>query len=235
MRAKPLVVLGAGAALLAPAPAAFADKQIEAAAPNRYTTPNVTMDQGERLTFLNRDGVLHDVTAVQTGEDRKPLFATPLVDRGQSAFVEGSQYLTTGSYAFLCSVHPEMKGTLNVSSAGTPAQRPGTGGGGGADTTAPVAEVAAKTGSVRKARKDRALKVAVTLDEAAKTTVRASLGGKSLSSRRLDLKAGTTVVVLRLDAADLRRIKKGRSIALSVAAVDAAGNKGTAKAGRKLR
>ena len=234
MRSQVITVAAGAAAVLAlAAPPALADERIEAAAPNRYTTPEVTMDQGERLTFLNRDGVRHDVTATQVGEDKKPLFSTPLIEQGQEVFVEGSQFLTTGSYDFLCTVHPEMKGRITVSGAGTPVPRPGSGP--TADTTPPVVSLAVKTGTVKKARKDRAVKVAVTTDEAAKVTVRVSTGGKSLGSRTVQAAAGTGVVVVRLDAADRRRLKKGRALSIRVSATDAAGNKATAKASRTLR
>ncbi|HYF28731.1 MAG TPA: hypothetical protein VD931_23520 [Baekduia sp.] len=221
------------AATLVAAPAALADKRIEAASPNRFTTPAVTMDQGERLTFLNRDFVMHDVTAVLTGPDRKPLFATPLLGRDQEAFVEGSQYLTTGAYDFLCSVHPEMKGQLTVTSAGTPQQRPGTGAP-GADTTAPAVRAAVATGTLRKARRDGALAVRVTLEEAARVTAVASAGGRTLGRRTVRAAAGTTAVRIRLDAADLRRLR-GRAVVVRVTAADAAGNRATARASRRLR
>ena len=48
------------------------------------------------------------------GPDNGPLFHTPLIGQNQEAFVEGSQYLTTGSYAFVCSIHQNMTGTLTV-------------------------------------------------------------------------------------------------------------------------
>lgn len=233
MRAKPLIALGTGVLVLAVAPpAANADKEIGAASGNRYAPAEVTIDQGEKLTFRNRDFVRHDVTSTQI-EGGKPLFATPLIGQNETAFVEGSQYLVTGTYDFLCTVHPEMKGRLVVTSGGTPVPRPGTGG--GADTTAPKAKLAVKTGTVRKARKDRALKVAVTLDEDAKVTLRASAGKTRLVTRTLNLKAGTKTVTLKLDRAGLRRVKKGRTISFSASATDAAGNKRSAKASRKLR
>jgi plastocyanin len=85
-----LVAVARAAALLGPA-LAWADKTVEAGPPNRFTTPEITMDQGERLTFDNGDTVSHDVTASAAGADGKPLFATGTVAAGKSAFVEGSQ------------------------------------------------------------------------------------------------------------------------------------------------
>jgi len=136
-----LLVLGTLVCALAWPSAAMADKRIEAGPSNKYTTPEVTIDQGEKLTFVNNDVAGHDVTATDKGPDGKPLFNTPIVNRGESAFVEGSQYLTAGHYAFLCSVHTDMKGTIHVTGNGTPKPRPGQPGGpaaGEKDTQAPT-------------------------------------------------------------------------------------------------
>src|SRR5918992_1543065 len=84
-------------AVLVPAGGAHADERIQAGPSIRYTTPSVTVDQGERLTFQNLDVVGHDVTATQRGPDGRALFRTPVIGGGQEAFVEGSQFLTTGS------------------------------------------------------------------------------------------------------------------------------------------
>jgi len=116
-------------------PGALADQDIVAntgAATTGFTTPNVTMAQGEKLTFQNNDAtVMHNVTSTDNGSDGKPLFHSATIGPG-SSFVDGSQYLTSGSYHFYCTLHPQtMTGTLTVSTAGTPVPRPGGGGGGG--------------------------------------------------------------------------------------------------------
>src|SRR5438132_65115 len=126
MAGRRVVAVALATALACPA-LAWADKTIEAAPPYRFVTTDVTMDQGERLTFHNGDTVTHDVTATQNGSDGQPLFKTPPVDGGKEAFVEGSQYLTAGHYEFICSIHPNMKGMLTVTSNGTPQPRPGSG------------------------------------------------------------------------------------------------------------
>src|SRR5688572_1620804 len=114
-------------AVLAPA-AALADERIEAAPQNRYTTPNIEIDQGERVIFRNGDVASHDVTADQKGPDGKPIFASALINRNEEAEVKGADSLTTGSYGYFCSVHPQMKGTINVNGNGTPKPREGAGG-----------------------------------------------------------------------------------------------------------
>ena len=212
--------------VLALAPAALADKRVEAASPNTYTTQNVTMDQGERLTFLNRDFARHDVTAVKTGSDNKPLFSTPLIGQNEEVFVEGSQYLTTGSYQFICSVHSNMQGTLNVTANGTPQQRPvsgGGGGGGGTDTTKPKLSV-----SIKQATRS-SMRLTVSVDEAATTTLRLRRGSRVIASRTIKADAATKRTVrLRY------RVPRGSRVTLTASAKDSAGNRTTLRRSRRV-
>jgi plastocyanin len=227
------------AAWLAVPAAAWADEKIVAQPPNRYATPSVTIDQGERLTFQNADVVSHDVTAEDVGPGNKPLFSSPLVAGGSEAFVEGSQYLTTGSYKFLCSVHPSMRGTLTVTSAGTPVPRPGSGGSGGggsggggggggqADTKAPAISVEVKASRASGVRRARALKVAVTVDEAADVQLTATVGskGKVVAAGSVGLgAAGTRMASLRLTRAGRRALSHAATVTVAAKAVDKAGN-----------
>jgi plastocyanin len=235
MRSRVVVaVLVMGAALGLAAVPAGADQRIEAAAPQRYTTPQVTMAQGERLTFANSDIAMHDVTAAQAGPDGAPLFASPLIAQGQEAFVDGSQYLTTGTYAFVCSIHANMTGSLTVTADGTPVPRPGVGGT-PADTTAPKVSAAVKTGTLRKARKDKALTIVVTLDEAAKIVAKATTGGTTLATARTSVGSGATKLRIALKAAARARLKAGRAVSIKVTATDAAGNRSTKTVKRTLR
>lgn len=225
--------LGAGAA-----PPALADEQIQAAPANRYATPNPTMDRGERLTFMNADLSSHDVTATQNGPDGKALFASGLTETGQTSLVEGSQYLVTGSYAFFCSVHPFMTGTLTVSGAGTPARRPGGGptGPAPADTAAPALRV-----RVKSARAKRFV-VRVTVGEAAKLSLKATarVRGRAVTVARgsaaLDA-AGTHSVPLKVTRAGAAALKGRRSLPVTVraSARDAAGNASAATVRARLR
>jgi plastocyanin len=91
---------------------------------NMFGSAVTTIDQGEQVTFQNADVSGHDVTANQTGDDGAPLFRSVVVSPGSSGPVEGTEYLTTGSYDFFCSIHPGMEATLEVTSAGTPVPRP---------------------------------------------------------------------------------------------------------------
>lgn len=110
--------------LLLGAQSAWADETITAIYPDRFLSGVTTIDQGEKVSFRNLDVVGHDVTAHDTGDDGKPLFGSSLVGPGMSGPVAQTEYLTTGSYHFFCSIHPGMEATLEVTSAGTPAERP---------------------------------------------------------------------------------------------------------------
>ena len=254
-RTKRATLAAVGLGLVWPA-AAWADKQITADPSNRYGTPEVTIDQGEKLTFRNNDVADHDVNATDRGPDGKPLFATPLVSNGQSAFVEGSQYLKTGRYQFFCSLHQNMKGTLNVTGNGTPQPRPAGGGGSGPaapgggggpaasdDKQAPAVGVTIMSRATRAVRRSRALRAQVTLDETAHVTLRAvarprpgaklitfAVGAAHLSG------AGKHRVRLRLTRAGRRALARKRQLAVVVVgtARDSAGNRARAEHGRTL-
>ena len=122
----------AGVTLLACAmPAsATADKVIEAQTVWRFDAMSYTMDQGEPLLFRNRDAVSpgpHNVVANDEGADGKPLFASKTIPNGQEAPVEGARRLKTGEYGFICTVHPFMEATLEVTDKGSPLPPPGSG------------------------------------------------------------------------------------------------------------
>ncbi len=82
-----------------------------------------TMDQGGLAPFQNQGANQHNVTATANGPDGTPLFSSPTIGTG-STVVNGTQFLTPGAYTFICTVHPQMVGTLAVSPSGTPVPRP---------------------------------------------------------------------------------------------------------------
>jgi plastocyanin len=80
-----------------------------------YATPAIAMSAGGQLSFTNLDIVQHDVTAEQRGPNGAPLFQSKLIGLGEATPVVGVDKLESGhSYAFYCSVHPGMRGTLIV-------------------------------------------------------------------------------------------------------------------------
>lgn len=91
-----------------------------------YAIPVVVVEQGATLTLANADFVPHTVTSQQICGDfswcstnpsdpkyNNPVFsgsAHPLT----TASIGGVPNLPPGQYAFYCSIHPRMKGTLIV-------------------------------------------------------------------------------------------------------------------------
>jgi plastocyanin len=227
------------------APAALADEQIVAAPPSQYTNPNVTIDQGEPLTFRNTDLARHDVASTQPGAVRNRLFSSDTIGNGETSLVEGSQYLTTGTYSFFCTVHPDfMKGTLTVTASGTPKPRPGSGGGGGGgggtpprpDTTPPGLSVSGGKAKAAPLKHGRPLRLAVGADEAVTLTVVVRLKSTRAARETVELgSAGTRKLALTLSRKVRSRIARGSRLTVTVAGRDAAGNAGSAKVTLKLR
>jgi plastocyanin len=183
------VLLAAGVS--AAVPLALGDQQVTAEPRDRYGTPTVTIAQGESVTFTNHDVDSHNVTATANGPDGKPLFASATISLGQTARADGTQYLASGSYQFDCTLHPFMKGTLVVTSAGSPVPRPGQPSGGsgpssgGGSTQAP--------GSTRKPRKHRHKRHKArhhTKGAASRTVVLRNL---AFSPRTLNVRSGDVV------------------------------------------
>jgi polyvinyl alcohol dehydrogenase (cytochrome) len=82
---------------------------------SNYATPAMVARVGGPLTFANSDIAQHDVTSVARRPDNSPLFRSPLVGLGQTAAVTGLADTVAGqTYAFYCSIHPGMKGTLAI-------------------------------------------------------------------------------------------------------------------------
>jgi plastocyanin len=108
------------------ASSAFAVAQPIVAGDNAYTQPTFTMDQGDRPVLQNTGPLnMHDVFSRTNGPDGALLFQSDTINPGQTATLNGTQYLTQGTYSFFCNVHPlEMSANLQVSGAGTPVARP---------------------------------------------------------------------------------------------------------------
>jgi plastocyanin len=119
-----LIAAIAVAALLFAGGIAFAASQtIVGQADNSFSAATYTSDQGEVVQFQNQGGS-HNVTARATGPDGGPLFRSATTSGGSTP-VNGTQYLSTGDYAFFCTVHPTtMNATLRITGAGTPQARP---------------------------------------------------------------------------------------------------------------
>jgi plastocyanin len=241
-KAVPVVLLVLGLA----SGAAYADQTIYAGPPNQFVGGDITMAQGERVTFTNVDTTTHDVTSKASGPDGKPLFASAKIGPGQSAPVAGTDYLTTGSYDYICSIHPFMTGTITVTAAGTPAQRPGSGSpppgqqqsASSSDTTPPSVTVKVLDTKRGLVRKRRSLQVSVRADEKATIGLVARSGKATVASGTARFEnEGTRKVSLKLTKAGLRWAKRSGTLRVVVTAraADAAGNGATATASGRLR
>jgi plastocyanin len=103
---------------------AFAVAQPIVAADDFYGAATYTMDQGDRPELQNIGANSHDATSRANGPDANFLFESPTIGSG-STTLDGTQYLTTGTYAFFCTTHPlSMSGNLQVSALGAPQARP---------------------------------------------------------------------------------------------------------------
>ncbi len=94
-----------------------------------FSAPTYSMSAGESPLVV-MPAVLdypHDVTSLAKGIDGRPLFESSEVGAGKSAVVNGAQYLSPGTYHFICSIHREptifgtrMEAYLVVGETGVP-------------------------------------------------------------------------------------------------------------------
>ena len=108
---------GAGAA------PAGAIERIDAAFLSEYSAEAYAIDQGEIVTFGNRDKFLSHGLVSDSGG----LFGASVITWGQVRLLRGAPFLTTGSYSFHCPIHQGMTAVLNVTAAGAPKPMDGTG------------------------------------------------------------------------------------------------------------
>jgi plastocyanin len=234
MRAKVAGVLTI--AVLALAPAAPADETVYAVPVDQYSSSVITIDQGEALIFRNLDLNRHDLVAKQQAGG-KPLFSTPLLSTGGEAVVQGVQQLKGGSYPFFCTLHNYMTGTLTVTGAGDPAPPPPAG-----DKSPPSVSLRILDSSVSKVRKNKKLRVEVTLDEGGNVSLAATMrqGKKNVTIARGTRglpRAGKATVSLTLTKAgqSTLRGKSSAAITVSGSAKDASGNTGRGSTKRTLK
>jgi plastocyanin len=84
-----------------------------------FSPGTVTVSEGEAVTWSNADGAAH--TASGDG------FDTERLDPGQSATVT---FPSAGTFAYVCAIHPQMRGTVVVEAATSDGGgAPATGGG----------------------------------------------------------------------------------------------------------
>jgi plastocyanin len=70
-----------------------------------FAPPTITIATGGEVTWVNEGQAPHDATADDDS------FATELLDPGES---ESVTFDKPGSYSYICSIHPQMTGTIEV-------------------------------------------------------------------------------------------------------------------------
>jgi plastocyanin len=202
-------MLGAGVALAA-------SEEIVAGPSEAFSKSTYTTDQGAVVQFRDLGGS-HNVTARQNGPDGKALFRSATISGG-TAPVDGTQYLSSGNYAFLCTVHPTtMNGTLSVTGAGTPLSRP-------------QAALSLKSKSLAKAIKKGIL---VSIEASTKidgVTLTAKLGKATIGKATVSLAAGAQADLVKLSKAGKSKLRARDTAKVTVTAEIPFGSPASAKA-----
>lgn len=74
-----------------------------------YDPDPVTIEEGGKAIWINRDSAPHTATA----EDGS--FDTGTLEEGK---LGSATFKESGTYAYICTIHPEMEGTVEVVAAG---------------------------------------------------------------------------------------------------------------------
>jgi plastocyanin len=196
---------------------ALASAPIVGTGTDTFTASTYTIDQGE-VGQLQVTGSSHNVTAHQNGPDGKTLFRTPTISGGTTG-VQGTQYLSAGSYTFFCSVHPTtMQATLVVSSNGTPQARPS-------------AQVSVRSKKLAKVSKKGVLVAITSSAKVDGASLVAKLGNATIG--KLDgvsLSAGQQFATVKLTKAGKSKLSKKSKASVSVTADIPFGSPATGKA-----
>ena len=94
-----------------------------------FSPTSVTVAVGDTVTWRNTGQAPHNATA----DDGS--FKTPTLNNGQSA---SHTFTQAGTFSYICTIHPQMKGTIRVLASDT-------GGGGGGGGVAPRARADQRT------------------------------------------------------------------------------------------
>ncbi len=161
--------------------------------------------------------VPHNVYADTKGADGGPLFYSSLAGPGATVPVEGTEFLTPGSYRFRCTLHRGMNGVLAVSS--------------GAAVPRPKVRPTIRSNSLsvvrRKGRIDLALQSGTSTGP---VTVTVTANGSSAASAKVSsLRAGEVRrLSAKLSPKGRKTIARGSSVQIKVRAVAEFGSVGSA-------
>jgi plastocyanin len=206
--------------------------------PNTYQSTEITIDQGQTITFQNSDPTaFHDVTADGKDGDGKALFESDTIEGGKTSPVKGVEFLTTGDYPFHCSVHTFMTGVIHVTANGTPKPRtPDNPVSNPADTTPPDATVTILDSRISGVLQHRGLRVQLRTNEPSRFRLTATSGKTKVALGTVTTK-GKKVAKVDLTKKGKQLLFHASTVKLKLAAKvnDAANNKSSATATRTLR
>jgi plastocyanin len=191
-------------------PAAAADTIVatDTGGVNAFSQASYSMQQGELVPFQNAGpNDRHDVFSRLNGPDGDRLFQSDTINPLQTTPVQGTQYLTTGSYVFICNVHPlEMQANLVVGAGGTPIPRP-------------AIQVSGKGGKLKKLTKKGKVQVIVAATTLSNDVrLLAKLGKATVGSvAPFDLAAGQSrKVPVKLTKSGKSKLKKKKKATIKV-------------------
>jgi plastocyanin len=95
-----------------------------------FSPATVTVNVGDTVTWTNQDDVQHSATASDGS------FDTGLLSQGSSG---SATFDTAGTFAYICTPHPNMKGTVVVQGAQTGGDSTGGSGGSGSSDSGATA------------------------------------------------------------------------------------------------
>jgi plastocyanin len=154
----------AGAAIVFATASLAAEPTIEAAGvgPYSWSPSGAQTAAGGTVTFKNPSGSAeHGVT--WTGGPETPTCSNVPINDGKTSWAGTCSFTQAGTYGFYCPVHPsEMKGTITVSSSGTPPNQPPPTGSPGS----PVDGPALKSLRLAKRQRGRSVKGSVDISQA---------------------------------------------------------------------
>lgn len=218
---------------------ALADATITAGpAANTFANPDVTIDQGQTITFQNSDstGAFHDVTADQSGPGGKPLFESETIEGGKASRVARVEFLTTGDYAYHCSVHSFMTGTIHVTANGRPQTPTPDNPAPSSDTRPPRARVAILDTRISGVLEHEGLRVKLTTNEPTRFKLTARSGRTTIATGVVTVKGLKRRARLTLTKSGRKLLFTANQVKLRVLARvnDASDNRAAVSASRTL-
>jgi plastocyanin len=204
-------------------PASASAAQIVAGpAPVAYQNPNIEIDPGEEVTFMNLDVTApHDVTSIDPGPGGTALFSSATVGFLTTVPVVGADKLDPGTYDYICSIHSFMTGAITVR-------------GGGGSGGAPSLRLRALDREVDEVADAGKLRLRAKLSEAARVSVVATAGRAKVAYGAAKLPKGGGTLKAKLTSKGKRLLGNAKRVSLTLKgrATDADGN--TAKHSTEL-